>query len=237
MSYFSNLYYFSRGNSLTVKSIQTTQRTRLRHYAAFFPVLCRLLALLLALAVAAPVLHAQDWDHINGRDKAHDPTGAWLVKSSLTGPDGKPLFFLTVFHKGGTLTEDIQGESAFDPSATKDPTSIFNIITSPQSGVWQKTGWNTFAATWLAMQYRVITNPPSSPLFRFDKVQYTGRLTEFGDQIELSALLTFFDADGNQLPPTEGISFKANGTRIPLEILPNTGHTLPIPPIPTMPAP
>jgi hypothetical protein len=31
--------------------------------------------LLLALASAAPVLKAQDWDHINGRDNAHDPTG------------------------------------------------------------------------------------------------------------------------------------------------------------------
>ena len=34
--------------------------------------------LLLAFAVAAPVLRAQDWDQINGRDKVHDPTGAWL---------------------------------------------------------------------------------------------------------------------------------------------------------------
>jgi hypothetical protein len=37
--------------------------------------LIRLLALLLALAVSTPVLLAQEWDHLNGRDKVHDPTG------------------------------------------------------------------------------------------------------------------------------------------------------------------
>ena len=201
--------------------------------------LSRLLALLVAFAVAAPLVLAQEWDHINGRDKVHDPTGAWLIRTPLlTGPEGQPgAFFLTGFHKGGTLTQDIQGESAFDPSAVTDPSSLLNIITSPQSGVWQKTGWNTFAATLLAMQYHVRTNPPDAPLFRFDKLQYSARLSETGDQMEISALLTFFDADGNQLDPKEGIEFKANGRRIPLEVLPNTGHTLPVPPIPTTPAP
>jgi hypothetical protein len=195
--------------------------------------------LLLALANAAPMLHAQEWDHLNGRDKVHDPTGAWLLRTSVpTGPEGQPgAFFFIAFHKGGTLTEDIQGESSFDPSAVTDPKSLLNIITSPQSGVWQKTGWNTFAATFLAMQYHVRTNPPDAPLFRFDKVQYSGRLSETGDQMEISALLTFFDANGNQLDPKEGVQFEANGTRIPLEVLPNTGHSLPVPPIATMPVP
>lgn len=156
----------------------------------------------------------------------------------LTGPEGQPgQFFLIVFHKGGTLTQDIQGESAFDPSAVTDPKSLLNIITSPQSGVWQKTGWNTFATTSLAMQYHVLTNPPDSPLFRFDKIQYSGRLSETGDQMELDARLTFFDSSGNQLDPKKGIQFEANGTRIPLEILPLTANTLPIPPIPTVPNP
>jgi hypothetical protein len=53
--------------------------------------------------------------------------------------------------------------------------------------------------------------------------------------MELSAVLTFFDSDGNQLPLTDGLQFKANGVRIPLELLPNTSHSLPIPPIPTVP--
>jgi hypothetical protein len=203
-----------------------------------------LLALLPALAVVTPVVRAQDWDHINGRDKVHDPTGAWLIRTPLpTGPEGKPgAFFLTVFHKGGTLTENIQGESAFDPAATNPPNPPFNILTSPQSGVWQKTGWNTFAATWLAMQYQIRTDHPDSPLYRFDKMQYTGKLSETGDQMEISAVLTFFDADGKQLNPdgnpgTESIPFKANGTRIPLDLSPNTTHSLPIPSIPTMPMP
>jgi hypothetical protein len=81
--------------------------------------LIRLLALLLAFSVAPPVLLAQDGDHINGRDKVHDPTGAWLIRNS----GGQ--FILTVFHKGGTLTGDVQGESAFVPGV-KPPESVIN---------------------------------------------------------------------------------------------------------------
>jgi hypothetical protein len=40
-----------------------------------FSVLCRLLALLLAFSVGPTAAFAQEWDHLNGRDKAHDPTG------------------------------------------------------------------------------------------------------------------------------------------------------------------
>jgi hypothetical protein len=36
--------------------------------------LLRLLALLLALAVSAPVLRAQEWDHLNGRYPSEQPT-------------------------------------------------------------------------------------------------------------------------------------------------------------------
>jgi hypothetical protein len=233
MHCFYNLHYRSRGNNLTVKSIHTIQGMRPRHYAAPFPILCWLFALLLALASATPVLHAQDWDHINGRDKVHDPTGAWLIRSS----EGQ--FILTVFHEGGTLTGDTQGESAFDPASTNPPKTPFNVINSPESGVWHKTGRNTFAATFLTMEYQVDSsnNSLSAPLFEFDKVQFTGVLSDSGNQIELTALVTFFDANGNQLPPQEGIRDKANGVRIPLEVLPNTSHSLPIPPIPTAPVP
>jgi hypothetical protein len=53
--------------------------------------LFRLLALLLALAVSTPVLFAEEWDHINGRDKANDPTGAWLIRNS-EGSLSSPFF-------------------------------------------------------------------------------------------------------------------------------------------------
>ena len=70
--------------------------------------LLRLLALLVALASAAPVLQAQDWDHINGRDKVHDPTGAWILRFPKDFLQRE--FALIAFHKGGTLTGNIQGE-------------------------------------------------------------------------------------------------------------------------------
>jgi hypothetical protein len=82
--------------------------------------------LLLALASAAPLLKAQDWDQINGRDKVHDPTGAWLLTA------GGDQFTLITFHRGGTVTQDVQGESAFDPASVNPPTPPGNIQTSPK---------------------------------------------------------------------------------------------------------
>ena len=198
--------------------------------------LIRLLALILALAVATPVLLAQESPRLTGRDK-HDPTGAWLLRTPITDPAGNPLFALAVFNRDGTLTQNIQGENAFDPAATTDPNpeNLFNIITSPQSGVWQKTGQNTFAATLLAIENRVLIPPPpglpGSPLFRFDKIQYTGTLNQAGDTMEITFVFTFFDEQGNQLDPTEGIPPDTiTGVRIPLTILPGIAHSLPTPP-------
>ena len=62
-----------------------------------------LLALLLAISVAPPVLLAQ----------VPDPTGAWLIRTDIQLVTTPGVFFLTVFHQGGTLTQDIQGESAY----------------------------------------------------------------------------------------------------------------------------
>jgi hypothetical protein len=92
--------------------------------------LSQLLALFVAIALTPSMLLAEDEDHINGRDKAHDPTGAWLIRGDAKGSP----FILTVFHKGGTLTGDLQGESAFDPAAVNPPTPPNNVINSPESG-------------------------------------------------------------------------------------------------------
>jgi len=200
--------------------------------------LTRLFALLLALAIATPVLLAQEWDrdHLNGRDKVHDPTGAWLVRFKKDFLERE--FFLIVFHKGGTLTQDVQGESAFDVSAVNlpedNPNYSNNVIGSPLSGVWQKTGWNTFAGTLISIEYNNSTNPrPRVPLFDFTKQQITGRLTESGDQMVLDeVLLTHFDSDGKRTPEPEHRFEGLIGVRVPLKILPNSSDTLPVPPIP-----
>src|ERR1700747_3535370 len=77
MLFFPKLNNRNRGKRLTVTSV-----------------------LFLALAAAAPVLRAQDWDQINGRDKVHDPTGAWLITA------GNQQFSLITFQRGGTVVED-----------------------------------------------------------------------------------------------------------------------------------
>ena len=195
-----------------------------RHCGKMLTLTSVLLALLLAIAIAPSVTLAQD----NGSNKRNDSTGTWLMITDF-GP-----FQLITFNKGGTFTQDTQGESAFDPGATNPRNPPLNVITSPQHGVWQKTGGKTFAGTNLAIEYEVSTDPTNfgSPLFRFDKAQFTGTLNEAGDRMEISGIGTFFDQDGNQLPPTEGSPFKASGVRIPLEQLPNISHTLPIPTLP-----
>jgi hypothetical protein len=193
----------------------------------------QLLALLLTLVVTAPTLFAQEWDHFNGRDKVHDPTGVWLLNTNvIPPPTTTPVFFLITFNQGGTVTEDIQGESAFDPAAVNPPpTPPANVQTSPQHGVWQRTGWNTFAATLFTIEWQIITGPePASPVFQFTKLQYTGKLQESGDKMELGGTFTHYSQEGKQ--KGDSIPFKANGVRIPLEILPHTSDSVTIPPIP-----
>ena len=155
--------------------------------------------------------------------------------TSLRWPDGQPALLVIDFHAGGTLTQDVQGEAAFDPSAVPLPPTDKNynnnVISSPQHGVWQKTGWNTFAATLLDIQYHVSTNPvPSSPVQQFGMLQYSCRLTGSGDTMEITGQETHYGPNGNQ---TDNSPFKANGVRIPLTILPNTIQQLPIPQPPT----
>jgi hypothetical protein len=172
----------------------------------------RLLALSMVLAVAAPTLFAQEWDHINGRDKDHDPTGAWIIQNDDPGSQ----FILIVFHKGGTVTGDIQGESAFVPKILP-PDSVVN---SPESGVWQKTGWKTFAVTVMTMEYD--GNPPFG-LFQFDKVQYTAVLSESGDRISIpEPFVTNYYPDGKLKSGPFKVPTGAHGVRIPPEITSNS---------------
>ena len=175
----------------------------------------QLLVLFLALTLSPSMLLAQQWDHLNRWDKANDPTGAWLIRSF------RGDFILTVFHKGGTLTGDVQGESAFG-------TPPSNVISSPESGIWQKTGGKTFAATFLTIEYP--EELPDGTFHQFDKVQFTGVLSASGDRMDLKALITFFDADGNRLDPGGRPKYHYQSARI----LPGA-HILPIPPIPPPP--
>jgi hypothetical protein len=120
MALFSNLRYRRGGNSLAVRSVPSTgaelasdfsnvprdnenatnrERMRARDCATSLldgrggKCLLGLLALLLALVIPAPTLLSQESDHINGPDKAHDPTGAWLLKgdAATSGWVLKPL--------------------------------------------------------------------------------------------------------------------------------------------------
>ena len=120
-----------------------------------------------------------------------------------------------------------------------DPDYNNNVLSSPSSGVWQKTGWNTFSGMILDMEYHngfnpALSLPPDLSVFQFGKLQFTGRLSPSGDAMTFNALLTRYNPQGEK---TSDMSFNGTGTRIPLEILPNTSDTLPLPSVPTTPAP
>lgn len=242
MTTFFNSNYRHGGKNLTVSSVKTSvaelmsllvsgdrcdaknptcqQWTRPHDFGRSFAVLCRLLFLSLTLTVASTMTFAGEAGQDQDRDHASDPTGTWLIR------DGDGFYILMVFHEGGTLTGDFQGEAAFVPGGQPP----FDIIVTPQSGVWRKTGPKTFAVTFVALEYQV--NPPNGSIFQIDKSQLTGVLINSGNEMRLTALTTVFNPDGTQ----KGNSFPdtANGVRIPLEILPNTSHSLPIPVMPPL---
>jgi hypothetical protein len=98
--------------------------------------------------------------------------------------------------------------------------------------VWQKTGWNTFAATFVAIEAENDAQHFVAIFFRFDKGQYTGKLSESGDQMDLTVQFSAYDINGNQIiapDPVKNPPINFRGVRVPLEILPHTGTTLPVP--------
>ena len=144
MPSFSNLDDRRGGMSLTVKPIQTIQRMRPRDCATSFPILCRLLALLLVVTPTAVFAGELDNDRGKDHERGHaiDPTGVWLQ------PIVEQVILLT-FNQDGTFLADFAGESAFVPNGTPP----LNTLTTPSHGVWQKTGATTFAATSFAIIY------------------------------------------------------------------------------------
>ena len=195
--------------------------------------LSQLLALFVAFTLVTQVLHAEDWRHLNRRDK-NDPTGVWYLR--LPPDPFQREFLLVVFHQGGTLTGDFQGASGFDPTAVflppEDPNFDNNVISTPFSGVWQKTGRNTIAGMFLDIEYHnAITNGvPTLTVLQFVKFQFTGTLSRSGDEMTFTALLTRYNPEGKEFSHMDFPN--GTGTRIPLEILPKTSDTLPLPPPP-----
>jgi len=172
MPCFSNLHYPSKGNNPTRESIQTIRRTP-EDCAKSFPVLCRLLALLLALAVAPMVVLAEEGGNV------HDLTGAWFVTNTFTG-SSTPFFALDTFTKEGNFI-------GVTPSLVNNPAT-------PGVGVWIKTGARTFALTFRSIESDVNANTTG-----FLKVRQTLVLNQSGDQWDGTAVLVETDPNGNVL--------------------------------------
>jgi hypothetical protein len=163
------------------------ERIRPQDCSGSFALFCRLLFLSLSLAVAPIVTFAGEPVHDQGH--VNDPTGTWLIR------DGDGLYIIMIFHAGGTLTGDFHGEAGFIQGAQPP----FDIIVTPQSGVWQKTGAKTFAVTFISLEYQGNPQlPPNASIYQIDKSQLTGVLNESGGQMQLTALTTIFNPDGTQ---------------------------------------
>jgi hypothetical protein len=104
---FSNLDECRGGKSPTVSTIQTIQRMR-PQVAASFPVLWRLIALVIAFAVAPTVAFAQGRDHDHNRVHVADSiVGSWVVQVFPNSPGPPPLKNLfTCTEDGSTINTD-----------------------------------------------------------------------------------------------------------------------------------
>jgi hypothetical protein len=104
--------------------------------------LIRLFALLLAFAVPASVLLAEDGDHDNDRDHGRfvDPiVGSWIVHVTVTSPEGVPPFDnLTAFFADGTTlsSEPVEGTGygVWKRVALRTYSSKFLTIVPPNFG-------------------------------------------------------------------------------------------------------
>ena len=112
----------------------------------------RLLALLLALAVPAPVLFAEDSNHdqaiprvgMLGEFKRKSLVGSWVETFAFVGGD-RVGTGLVNYNSDGTLIGPQGGPITFDPDPAKAS------IISEGAGSWTQTEWNTFVYTSYAL--------------------------------------------------------------------------------------
>ena len=175
------------------------QQVRKRNSGKLLAILCRLIALLLALAVAAPVLLAEEEDHEPG--KGNDLTGVWTQKL-IGGSDIGDIIFLVTFHRDGTALVDQQGDVVFDP------------VQSTQQGLWKKVGARAFISTFLQLEYN-----KDASLYGIAKHQTLYTLYPSGDQYDCTLVVTETLVDGtvNHYPKPGDPPLKFHGVRLTLE--------------------
>jgi hypothetical protein len=142
--------------------------------------LIRLLALLFALAVTAPVLLGEDGNQ--GRDmgqgfgKPDDLTGVWT--QTFVGGSHR---WLVTFHQDGTALVDQQGAVLLD------------VVQSTQQGLWKKIGVRTFISSCLQLEYN---RDDTQSLYGTALVQAQYTLYPSGDQFKCRLVVTETLADG-----------------------------------------
>lgn len=102
-----------------------------------FSVFCRVLSLLIALAIAPPVLLAQEWDNDHHEDRKGDRNGivgSWIGEESPNLPDSVPFKFLATFTEDGGIIASFFGGS------------------ENYHGLWKKVAPRTFAVKFLSIR-------------------------------------------------------------------------------------
>jgi hypothetical protein len=177
-------FYLGRCND---KNPTGQERIPPRNYFRPLLLLSRLLLLLLTLGFAPTLTLA-------GQERPFfsDPTGVWITTDGLV--------ILNTFHSDGTFSGDVQGESAFVPGNENPGFQI----TSPDHGLWQRTGARTFAGTSFALEYN-----DDGSFYAIFKFKFTGVLNGPGDQMDLTSSGGNFDLNGNLIP---GSAFEGRRT-------------------------
>jgi hypothetical protein len=178
--------------------------------------LIHLLALLLALAVPAPVLLAEDSNHdqafsrvgMLGEFKRKSLVGSWLeTVIFLDGfMKGRVLKSLVIFHDDGTVMSSDQGSVQTDPPPA--------TVTSDGIGAWTQLDWHRFAYTELSL-----FSDLSGNLTNFLKVSGTYTLVSENEYIGTSFFEVLDTEQKPLVPPVTG-SVSNSGKRIRVEPTP-----------------
>jgi hypothetical protein len=118
--------------------------------------------------------------------RGSDPTGVWLAAKTTAGG-----VIINTFHSDGTFFGDVQGEGSFFPG-NKSPGFQ---ITSPEHGLWQKTGPKTIAATAYALEYNY-----DGSFYAIFKLRLSFVLNGPGDEMDGTGSSGEYDLNGNLLP-------------------------------------
>ena len=155
---------FATSQALTIQMKKVMSRLSNHYYCCASKHVIRLLALLLVVAVATPVLLAEDGEHDNVRDHGRfvDPiVGSWLVHATIDTPPPTVKFdaVLAIFEDGIVVTTVAGGAPAVGVWKRSGPPRTYDLKFLFPSGPGYPPG-----AIGTGLPYNLVLNPQGTQL-------------------------------------------------------------------------